>query len=193
MIVASSAIFDFTPKNSMNHVFELSATRVTEDVGGLSPKKMQNVLIGVRLAQYVAMETPVSDITQSLIAIINKENTQSINNILKMKFQLLETLPKWIEYDNLSWQDTSHAETKWHYYYADKITVEKNLKSLFELGLCNNHLAMHRTNRTTKNQENVIIRIEMNCIIDSIEDLKEFADGDRVANLVKPPEIIKFR
>jgi hypothetical protein len=193
-IVASSAIFDFSPPEAITHVLELSATLVTPAIGGLTPINMQSILMGLRLSQYVAMETikVEADVTQSLIVIVRKTNEQSNRNILAASFVPLVALPEWINYEELSWHGTAESG-EWNYYYATDDTVRTNIRALLDLGLARNKFELSRVNRKSGEEEHYAVHIDMRFIQNSIEDIVKIADGTLTVGLSSPPDDLRFQ
>ena len=186
-LLASAAIFDFTPSGAKDYVGELSGTRVTGTLGGFGPISVQRLLIGAGLLGHAALEAENTEgCSSSLISIVRTENIRSIRNIQEAGFEPLENKPPWFAYEELAWHG-SIVEDEWSYFVATDDTVRRAVTDLTGVGLLTKGTAsLARQDRGSDRVRAVEIRSELTDLAMALDDLTAIVDG-RTAGLSMPP------
>lgn len=192
-IAATGALFQLTPQASLTYVGELAAMRVTNVVGGLEPLSMQQVLVGLRVLGFIALESEplLEGATNSIITAVHRENGTSRANIEAMGLKLMpEPFPDWLAYNRLSY-GLANDDT-WRYYYADHNTCVRSIERLANVGLFNNVIRLSRRNRTTGQLETFELHLELAELRYAFKDLKAIQASKQRVALVQPPPSLLF-
>jgi hypothetical protein len=191
-ILASGAIFRYSPANSKTYIGELAGMLATEPVNGLRPVNAQTLILGARLLGHAATEAePGSGRTNSLITIVHKDNRKSITNIEGAGFLPLPNVPGWFKYEELAWHG-SIIKDQWRYYYATSETILRTAKALAEHGLFDGQFNLNRIDRASGQVEQCTIHSELTDIMNAADDLKALLRQEYEINLCSPPATLVF-
>lgn len=187
MILASAAIFDYSPSGWRTYVGELSGTRVTASLNGFGPIGIQRLLLGARLLGHAATQSEHQQgSSSSLLTVVKSDNHNSIRNVEAAGFARLEHRPDWIRYDEHSWNGAIVGD-EWSYYVASDATVRQAFADLAGVGIFGGTVRLSRNNRQTNEEEVVSIRSMLKDLHIAHEDLRAIHDGARSSELRPPP------
>jgi hypothetical protein len=181
-IAATAGIFDLTPPNARNFVGELAGTRVTHVVGLTQPISIHSVFVVLRVVGFAAanFENVDDKSADSLIAIIRRGNARSASNLQDCAFSPLPRRPKWLQYDEISWNGKITA-TQWDYYYASPETVRRCAELFFT------H-RMHEQTLTLKSKAGRIrVGLDLPGLYLHLEELRMLAAGTHRIRIGVPP------
>lgn len=192
-IAATGALFQLTPQASLTYVGELAAMRVTNTVGGLGPLSMQQVLVGLRVLGFVALESVslMEGATNSIITAVHHKNGTSRANIEAMGLKPMpEPFPDWLVYNRLSY-GLANDDT-WQYYYADHDTCVQSIERLASVGLFSNVIRLGRRNKNNGQLEQFELHLELDELRYAFKDLKAVHAGKQRLALVRPSPSLLF-
>lgn len=190
-ILASAAIFDYSPPGWRTYVGELSGTRVTAPLNGFGPIGVQRLLLGARLLGHAATQSEhMQGCSSSLLTVVKSDNHNSIRNVEAAGFARLERRPDWIRYDEHSWNGAIVGD-EWSYYVASDPTVRQAFADLAGVGIFSGAVRLSRNNRQTGEQEVIVIRSMLKDLDMSQEDLRAIHDGVRSSELDLPPDDLR--
>jgi hypothetical protein len=181
-IAATAGIFDVSPPNSRNFIGELAGTRVTQVVGSTQPISIHSVFVVLRLLGFAAanFENVDDKSADSLIAIIRRGNARSASNLQGCGFLPLPRRPKWLQYDEISWNGKITAN-QWDYYYASPETVRRCAELFFTY-------RMHEQTLTLKSKAGRIrIGLDLPGLYLHLEELRMLAVGPHRIRIGVPP------
>ncbi|MBS0247659.1 MAG: hypothetical protein JSR61_13655 [Proteobacteria bacterium] len=195
-IVSAGALFQLTPLASLTSVSEL-AGRVTGEVGGLRPLKLQAVLIGLRLLSQIASEAMTSDprATQSIIAAVREDNGDSIANLEKMGMKYpVDPMPDWLRYNQIGWHNAAQSTEphRWRFYFADAGTCRQSIDLLDKVGLFTRTISLERDSREDGDRELFRFELELDDINRAALDFKAMLRGQQSIDMVPPPPTLTF-
>ena len=193
-IVAAGALFQLTPLASLTSVSEL-AGRVTGEVGGLRPLRLQAVLIGLRLLSQLASEATMADpdATQSVIAAVREDNGDSIANLEKMGMKNpVDPVPDWLRYNQIGWHNAAHGSHNWRFYFADADACRQSIDLLDQVGLFGGTISLERDSRENGSTEFFKFELELDDIDRAELDFKAMLRGQQRIDMVPPPPTLIF-
>lgn len=192
-IAATGALFQLTPQASLTYVGELAAMRVMHMVGGLEPLSMQQVLVGLRVLGFIALESEplLEGATNSIITAVHRENGTSRANIEAMGLKPMpEPFPDWLVYNRLSY-GLANDDT-WQYYYADHDTCVRSIERLASVGLFSSVIRLSRRNKNGGQFEQFELHLELAELRYAFKDFKAIQAGKQHVALVRPPPSLLF-
>ena len=191
LILASAAIFDYSPPGWRTYVGELSGTRVTASLNGFGPIGIQRLLLGARLLGHAATQSAhLQGCSSSLLTVVRSDNHNSIRNVEAAGFARLERRPDWIKYDEHSWNGAVVGD-EWSYYVASDATVRQAFSDLAGVGIFGGIVLLSRNNRQTGDLEVVSIRSMLKDLGMALEDLRAIHEGARLSELEPPPDELR--
>jgi hypothetical protein len=181
-IAATAGIFDVTPPNSRNFVGELAGTRVTRLVGSTQPIRIQSVFVVLRVVGFAAanFENMDGQSVDSLIAIIRRGNATGASNLQSCGFLPLPRRPRWLEYDEISWNGKITSD-KWDYYYASPETVRRCAELFFT------HRMHDQTFSLQSKAGRITIKVELPGLYLHLDELRMLAAGAHSIRIDVPP------
>jgi hypothetical protein len=181
-IAATAGIFDVTPPNSRNFVGELAGTRVTRLVGSTQPIRIQSVFVVLRVVGFAAanFENMDGQSADSLIAIIRRGNATGASNLQSCGFLPLPRRPRWLEYDEISWNGKITSD-EWDYYYASPETVRCCAELFFT------HRMHEQTFSLQSKAERITIKVELPGLYLHLDELRMLAAGAHSIRIGIPP------
>jgi hypothetical protein len=175
-IVATAAVFPMTPAESKTQVVELAGMRVSNSAGGLQPKTMQDIMVGLRLLRCAVMDGPSGepDSTFSVVSIVRDNNAKSSAAMERAQLKQVAELPRWLRYDEHAWA-TSSNPPRWTYFLADGIAAHTSTKWLCDLGLLSGPIVLRRTNNRSQSEETLAFDVELAWLHDARQDIVNLA------------------
>jgi hypothetical protein len=128
-ILATGGYFEYIKSNDDHLIFELAGTRVTKNIGRLTPVPLQQILLALRFTQLLVTE----DEKLSISVISSARHKKSIANLEELGMVEIKSMTEWLEYDIHSWTPMKERSS-WRHFIASQASVEKSIEILDSVG-----------------------------------------------------------